>query len=125
MAMDGTVRASRRRVIWMMLGAVAAATLARGAVAQQGRSATRRIGVLMPTPESDPETAALGAEFRRALQDLGWVAGHDLRVDYRWGGGDPRRIAAYAQELASLQPDVILAGGAPAVAALRRGGGAR
>ena len=43
-----------------------------------------------------------------------------MRIDYRWGAGDPRRIAAYAQELATLRPNVILAGGAPALAALKR-----
>jgi putative ABC transport system substrate-binding protein len=110
------MRAGRREVIAMGLAALA---LARSAPAP-AQSRTQRIGVLMPTPESDPEAEALGAEFRRALQDLGRVAGPNLRVDYRWGAGDPRRIAAYAQELVSLQPNVILAGGAPAVAALKR-----
>lgn len=110
-------RASRRRVAGLLLG-LGAVLAAPRVVAQRKRTA--RIGVLMPTPESDPETAALGAEFRRALQDLGWVAGRNLRIDYRWGAGDPRRIAAYAQELVALAPDAILAGGAPAVAPLQR-----
>ena len=111
-------RATRRDVVGLLLGA-SAALVAPRALALTTHS-TRRIGVLMPTPESDPETAALGAEFRRALQDLGWVGGRNLRIDYRWGAGDPRRIAAFAQELVALAPDAILAGGAPAVAPLQR-----
>jgi putative tryptophan/tyrosine transport system substrate-binding protein len=112
-------RATRRDIVALLLGAGAALAAPR-AVAQEETRPTRRIGVLMPTPENDPETAALGAEFRRALQDLNWVAGRNLRIDYRWGAGDPRRIAAFAQELVALAPDAILAGGAPAVAPLKR-----
>jgi putative ABC transport system substrate-binding protein len=111
-------RVTRRDLGALLLGAGTALAAPR-AVAQE-TGPTRRIGVLMPTPESDPETAALGAEFRRALQDLGWVAGRNLRIDYRWGAGDPRRIAAYAQELVALAPDAILAGGAPTVGPLKR-----
>ena len=37
-----------------------------------------------------------------------------MQVDRRWGGGDADRIRKYAAELATLNPDVILATGAPA-----------
>jgi putative ABC transport system substrate-binding protein len=107
----------RREVLAMLGGAVAA--FAASARAQQGGRA-KRIGILMPTAESDPETTELGAVFRRALQDLGWTGGRNLSMDYRWGAGDARRIQSYASELVASQPDVILAGGAPAVAPLKR-----
>ena len=41
-------------------------------------------------------------------------------MDPRWGGGDINRIRALAQELVVLQPDIILAIGTPATAALQR-----
>ncbi len=74
----------------------------------------------MPTAENDPEVSDLGAVFRRAMQELGWVGGRNLSVDYQWGGGDPRRIATLALQMVATSPDAILAGGAPVVAPLKR-----
>lgn len=108
----------RRRDLLAVFGG-AATGWTTAALAQQSNRA-RHIGVLMPTAESDPETSELGAVFRRALQDLGWTGGRNLRIDYRWGGGDARRIASLAAELVAAAPDVILAGGAPAVTPLKR-----
>jgi putative ABC transport system substrate-binding protein len=48
--------------------------------------------------------------------DLGWTDGRNMRMDLRWGN----RIRVLAQELVGLQPDIILAGGTPATAALQR-----
>ena len=55
----------------------------------------------------------LGA-FLQALQQLGWTDGDNVRVDYRWGGGDADRIRKYAAELVALTPDVILVSGTSA-----------
>ncbi len=107
----------RRKLITMAGGAAVAWALPARA---QKSDRVRHIGVLMPTAESDPETADLGAVFRQALQTLGWTGGRNLRIDYRWGAGDAHRIESYARELVAGAPDVILAGGAPAVAPLQR-----
>jgi putative tryptophan/tyrosine transport system substrate-binding protein len=40
---------------------------------------------------------------------LRWTDGRNVRIDYRWGVGDPARNAKYAAELVALAPDVILA----------------
>jgi putative ABC transport system substrate-binding protein len=40
-------------------------------------------------------------------------------MDLRWYGDDSNRARALAQELVGLQPDIILAGGLPATAALQ------
>jgi putative ABC transport system substrate-binding protein len=45
--------------------------------------------------------------FREGLATFGWVEGRNLRLDYRFFGGDPARLAAYAEELVNLRPDVI------------------
>jgi putative tryptophan/tyrosine transport system substrate-binding protein len=42
------------------------------------------------------------------------------QIDYRWGAGDADRSRRYAAELVALAPDVILAVGSPAVAALQQ-----
>ena len=81
----------------------------------------RRIGVLMNLAADDPEGQARIAAFLQGLQQLGWTDGRNVRIDYRWGAGDADRIRKYAAELVALAPDVILAAGSPAVAAVATG----
>jgi ABC-type uncharacterized transport system substrate-binding protein len=72
----------------------------------------RRIGVLSGFTENDPESVARRTVFEQALQALGWIAGRNLRIDYRWNtNNDPADIQKLAAELAALAPDVILASG--------------
>src|SRR5262249_42189479 len=49
--------------------------------------------------------------FLQGLQQLGWIDGRNVRIDYRWGAGDAERIRKYAAELVELAPDLILATG--------------
>jgi putative ABC transport system substrate-binding protein len=80
----------------------------------------RRIGVMIGTAESDPEAQVRARIFRHALQELGWTEGRNIRIDYRWGTGEPDRAQTYATELVTQAPDVILANGSPALTALHR-----
>ena len=66
----------------------------------------------------DPEAQARVAAFQQGLQQLGWIAGRNVRIDTRWGGGDAERIRRYAAELVALAPDVILATGSATVGPL-------
>jgi len=79
----------------------------------------RRIGVLMPFDENDPEGKHRYSAFTQALADLGWIDGRNVRMDLRWAGGDTNRIRALAQELVGLQPDIILTNGTPTTVALQ------
>jgi putative ABC transport system substrate-binding protein len=79
----------------------------------------RRIGVVVAYAESDPEAQTRVIVFRQALGGLGWIEGRNVAMEYRWGAGDADRARAFATELVSLKPDVILAHGTPAVTALR------
>jgi putative tryptophan/tyrosine transport system substrate-binding protein len=87
--------------------------------AQQG-DRVRRIGVLMGFDENDPAAKSQLSAFTQALADLGWTDGRNMRMDLRWAGGDTNRMQALAQELVSLQPDIILATTTPATAAVQR-----
>jgi putative ABC transport system substrate-binding protein len=107
----------RRRTFIAALGG-AAATLPFRARAQQGER-VRRIGVMMLNSERDPEGQARINAFRRSFQEFGWEEGRNVRIDYRWGVGDPDRARVAAGELVALAPNVILANGSPAVAALQ------
>jgi putative tryptophan/tyrosine transport system substrate-binding protein len=110
-----SIRGMQRREFIAVLGGAASWPLA--VWAQQEH--LRRIGVLMGIA-NDLEGQARVAAFRMAMQKLGWTEGHNIRVDYRWVGGDADRARADAAELAGMKPDVILANGTTSVAALRQ-----
>ena len=55
---------------------------------------TRRIGVLTYLEENDPQSKIYLDAFVQTLQKLGWTVGRDLRIDYRWTGGDAERRKA-------------------------------
>jgi putative ABC transport system substrate-binding protein len=108
----------KRRDFFTLLGGAAAWPLA--ALAQQG-GRMRRIGVLMPWDENDPEAKRRVSAFTQALAGLGWTDGRNVRMDLRWAGADINRIRALAQQLVGLRPDIILAGATAATLALQRG----
>jgi putative ABC transport system substrate-binding protein len=78
----------------------------------------RRIGVLNPIPADHQEAPARIAAFQQGLQQLGWTVGLNVRIDYRWSGGDAGNIRKHAWELVGLAPDVILASGVAALGPL-------
>ena len=80
----------------------------------------RRIGVLMSTAVDDPQDPARLAAFAQGLQELGWAIGRNLRIDYRWSASSPDNARKYAAELAALAPDVMLASGTIALAAVQQ-----
>jgi putative ABC transport system substrate-binding protein len=106
-----------RREFIALLGGAAAWPLA--ARAQQGER-VRRIWVLIPRDESDPEAKRRVSVFTQALADLGWADGRNVRMDVGWAGADINQIRAFAQQLVSLQPDIIVTGGTPATVAVQR-----
>src|SRR5215470_7090360 len=107
----------RREFIALLGGAAIASPLA--ARAQQGER-VRRIGALMAYDENDSESKRRLSAFTQALSGLGWTGGRNVRMDLRWGSDDINRIRALAQELVSLQPDIIVTDGTPASVALQR-----
>ena len=108
---------NRREFITLLGGAAVAWPLA--ARAQQGER-MRHIGVLTAGAADDPVLQERNAAFLQALQQLGWTVGRNLRIDYRWPGGDAERIRKDAAELVALAPDVILSSATPTVAALQQ-----
>src|SRR6516162_11582066 len=96
----------RRDLIKGIAGSAAAWPLAAGA---QPNDRVRRIGVLDPEAENDPESQTLIGEFTQRLQELGWTSGRNVRIDFRFGGADAMRLPTLATELVEEQPDVIIA----------------
>ena len=107
----------RREFITLLGGAAAAWPLA--ARAQQG-DRIRRIGVLIAGNESDQQARLNLQAFKAALQELGWIEGRNIHVDYRFGLSDVGRIEQFARELVNSQPDVIVTHTTPATTAIAR-----
>jgi putative ABC transport system substrate-binding protein len=105
----------KRRDFITLLGGAAAWPLAARA---QRPDRMRRIGVLMPLAADDQEAPGRIAAFLQGLQQLGWTVGRNVRIEYRWGAGDPDRVRQYVAELITLAPDMILAGGSATLAPL-------
>ena len=100
----------RSEFITLLGGAAAAWPLA--ARAQQPER-MRRVGVLMSLPQNDPGGQAEVAAFYQGLAALGWVEGRNIRIEFRWPGGDVERARAFAKELVGLNPDVLVGRSTP------------
>jgi putative tryptophan/tyrosine transport system substrate-binding protein len=94
-----------RRTFVTLLGGAAIWPL--GALAEKS-DGVRRVGVIMGFAESDEVWQTYLATFRRALQDLGWTDGRNIRFDYRFTGDSEERMRSMAEEIVRLAPDVIL-----------------
>jgi putative ABC transport system substrate-binding protein len=108
----------RRRDFITLLGGAAVACPLAARAQQAGRM--RRVGILAGTAEDNPDARANGrAALRDELAKLGWIEGRNLRIDMRFTLSDPARMRAYAVELVSLAPDVIVTSSRPATTAVQ------
>ena len=99
---------------------ITGSTIAWPIAARAQQSEPKRIGFLSGVPQSDPEIQSWAKGFVQGLEKSGWVNGHNLRMDTRFGDADAARLSMLATELVELRPDVILASGGPAASALRQ-----
>jgi putative ABC transport system substrate-binding protein len=107
----------RRRDFITLLGG--ATMLPIVAQAQQA-ARMRRIGILFGSSQGDRQAMFELALLKDTLQELGWTEGRNIVIEARWAAAEVDRIQAFARELVSLQPDLILAQTTPVVAALQR-----
>jgi putative ABC transport system substrate-binding protein len=89
-------------------------------LAQQVVGGTRVIGALISLEENDPQSKLYIDVFVQSLKKLGWTVGPNLRIEYRFTGGDAERARRYAAELVALARDVILTVGGSHVGPLQR-----
>jgi putative tryptophan/tyrosine transport system substrate-binding protein len=110
-----------RRAFIRALGGAAAPSLLwpLPARAQQG-DRVRRIGALMVRNANDEEGRAAATAFEQGLEKLGRTVGRNLQIDYRWGIDEVERARLAAAELLALRPEVIVANGTLATAALQK-----
>jgi putative tryptophan/tyrosine transport system substrate-binding protein len=73
-----------------------------------------RVGFLI---SSSPSAAAARIEaFRQGLQELGYVEGKNIVIEYRYAEGKSDRLSSLAGELVHLKIDVLVGGGGDQVA---------
>ena len=107
---------NRRKFIMLLGGAAAWPLTARAHQSDR----LGRVGVLMGYRSDDAYAQWLAAALTQGLIALDWRESGNLRLDWRWAGGDPSLFERYTAELVALRPDVLVAQGSPAVEALRR-----
>jgi putative tryptophan/tyrosine transport system substrate-binding protein len=102
----------KRREFIGLIGGAAAWPLT--ASAQQARRKIVTIGILAIEPWPPIDT------FRRALDDLGYIEGKNVRFEYRYAKGHNERLPELANDLVGLNVDVILTWGTDAVLAAKQ-----
>jgi putative ABC transport system substrate-binding protein len=103
----------RRREFITLLGGVAAWPLA-----ARAQRTTRPIVGFLNSASAD-KYAYLAAAFRQGLNDLGFVDGQNITIEYRWAAGQYDRLSGMAADLVRREPAVIAAN-TPAIIAAKK-----
>jgi putative tryptophan/tyrosine transport system substrate-binding protein len=75
-----------------------------------------RIGFLDASTASG--SAVLLDAFRQELSTLGWIAGKNITIEYRFAGGKFDKLSGLATDMVRLKVDlIVVSGGPPALAA--------
>ena len=111
----------RRRAFITLLGGVAAVPVLAPLIAHaQKRERGRRIGVLIPTEETDSEYRLRFNAFLQSFQKLGWIQDQNFTLEIRYADNSRDRMSTSAAELVALKVDVILTAGTEAVQAAQK-----
>src|ERR1051325_8458417 len=96
-----------RRIFDVTLGSLLFAICVPAQAQQPGKMA--RIGYLSGLDRTTDSTRS--KSIWSALRELGYLEGHNITVEYRYGEGKESRFRDLAAELARLKVDVIVAAG--------------
>src|SRR5215470_8850869 len=102
----------KRREFIGLVGGAAAWPLSASAQQAGGKIVTIGILAIELWPPIDT--------FRKALDDLGYIEGKNVRFEYRYANGHNERLPELANDLVSLNVNVILTWGTDAVLAAKR-----
>src|SRR4051794_26565551 len=91
----------RRKFITVLTGAAAWPLAARA----QPRS-VRRVGVISTISENDPEAKKRLTAFQQGLEQLGWNAGRNIRLDFSWTKKPSVRPSSSVERPITLRPPV-------------------
>jgi len=80
----------------------------------------RRVGILMPLREDDPQSQLRITAFTEVLRQIGWIEGQTIAIEKRYSDGDSERLPSLASKLGKADLDVIVSQAAEPIEALRR-----
>src|SRR4051794_1578610 len=86
----------------------------------RAQDAAPTIGFL--STRSPDEAAVHTNAFRRGLEEMGYVEGRGLAIEYRWAEGDYSRLPSFAADLLSRRLSLIVTPGDPAALAVKAAG---
>jgi putative tryptophan/tyrosine transport system substrate-binding protein len=87
--------------------------------AEQGQR-IRRVSVLMPVNEDEPDNRSGVTAFVEVLKKLSSAEGHNVQIDTTWGKNDPQETRRLAEQLVALAPDVLVTSGDATMAPVLR-----
>jgi len=105
----------RRDFNFLLVGATAA-----GVQVAHSQQQMRRFAVTTVSALGEPATQTRFAALKQGLQQFGWTDTGNLLIDYRAAGNSAERLRQHVNELASLNPEVIVAIGSEAVTLLQQ-----
>ena len=78
------------------------------------------IGVLLATRADDALSKGFMTAFGKAVHEHGSASSQNIKIEYRFGAGDTAATQAFARELISMRPAVIVAVSNTSMAALHQ-----
>jgi putative ABC transport system substrate-binding protein len=105
----------RRRVLFVLAGLSAGAVSSRLARAADATQRVVRLGIV-GLESSRPAT---DIAFWKRFQELGWVEGQNVIVEWRWAEGHLDRLPALMADVVAHNVDVILTGSTPGALAAK------
>jgi putative tryptophan/tyrosine transport system substrate-binding protein len=100
-----------------VLGLALLGVLSGSLASAQSAGKTYRVGIL--TARTVASDRPFLDAFRRAMSSLGYEAGKNLEIVYRYTSGQNTRLSVLAAELVRANVDVIVASSSPAIAAVQ------
>ena len=95
-----------------------AALVAPVAAEVQAAARVPRIGTLWPAPASAPTIMRVTDAFKQGLEQLGYIEGKTVTVEYRYA--EQEQMSRAANDLVGLKVDIIVTAGTPATIAAKR-----
>jgi putative ABC transport system substrate-binding protein len=108
----------KRREFITLLGGAASVWPVTSRGQEQGRTAY--VAVFGYSKENDPAAKSYNEAWLKRLSEFGWSQGRNLKIAYRYTGGNADLIRQYAAELAASDVDVVLVAGASHIRPLQQ-----
>jgi len=107
-----------RRTLLMALAASASHVNTAAVLAQHRK--VWLVGFLALPARPDPLEASRFGAFVRGMRELGYVDGDNLKIEWRFAGGNIAQLPRFAAELVALKVDIIVGGATPVISAAQK-----